>query len=154
MIDLLPLAVGIGLVVSLLFSEVFGLAAGGMVVPGYIALHLNNPLSVLLTVTAAFATFAIVQALSSVMIVYGRRRTVLMILVGYLLGAGLRYLFAQSPLESVSGSELAMIGYIIPGLIAIWMDRQGLVETVSALATASVVVRLVMVLLVGSELLS
>ncbi len=154
MIDLLPLAVGIGLVVSLLFSEVFGLAAGGMVVPGYIALHLNHPLSVLLTIAAAFATFAIVQALSSVMIVYGRRRTVLMILVGYLLGAGLRYLVAQSSLETVGSSDLAMIGYIIPGLIAIWMDRQGLVETISALGTASVVVRLVMVLLVGTELRS
>jgi gamma-polyglutamate biosynthesis protein CapC len=154
MIELLPLAVGVGLVVSLLFSEVFGLAAGGMVVPGYIALHLNSPLSVLLTVVAAFATFAIVQALSSVMIVYGRRRTVLMILVGYLLGAGLRYLVAQSSSEWVSSSDLAMIGYIIPGLIAIWMDRQGLVETISALGTASVVVRLVMVLLVGSELRS
>ena len=35
--DLLPVSVGIGLAVSLLFSELFGLAAGGMVVPGYVA---------------------------------------------------------------------------------------------------------------------
>ena len=47
MIELLPLSIGIGLVVSLLFSEVFGLAAGGMVVHGYIALHLAHPVQVM-----------------------------------------------------------------------------------------------------------
>ncbi len=33
MVELLSVAIGIGLAVSLLFSELFGLAAGGMVVP-------------------------------------------------------------------------------------------------------------------------
>ena len=42
MIDFLPLSIGIGLAVSLLFSEIFGLAAGGMIVPGYIGLYLNH----------------------------------------------------------------------------------------------------------------
>jgi gamma-polyglutamate biosynthesis protein CapC len=154
MLDLLPLSVGIGLVVSLLFSEAFGLAAGGMVVPGYVALHLDHPVTIILTVAAAFATFAIVQSMSSVMIVYGRRRTVLMILIGYLVGAGLRYVVGSGAIDLPASSDVAMIGYIIPGLIAIWMDRQGLVETLSSLVTASVVVRLVLILLVGAELAS
>ena len=38
-----------GLLVSLLFTELFGLAAGGMVVPGYIALYMTDPLSVVAT---------------------------------------------------------------------------------------------------------
>ncbi len=82
MMELLPLSVGIGLAVSLLFSEMFGLAAGGMIVPGYVALYLDRPLDVLLTLFAGFLTFAIVHGLSSFLIVYGRRRTVLMIIVG------------------------------------------------------------------------
>jgi len=151
MIELLPLAIGVGLVVSLLFSEVFGLAAGGMVVPGYIALHLTHPMDVLLTLGAAFATFAIVRLLSSVVLVYGRRRTVMMILVGYLVGGFLRS-SAAAPLEQIASVDLAVIGYIIPGLIAIWMDRQGIVETFSSLLTASVVVRLVLILCLGSEM--
>lgn len=151
MIDLLPLSIGIGLVVSLIFSELFGLAAGGMVVPGYIALHLARPVDVLLTLAAAFATYAVVHAMSSIMIVYGRRRTVLTILVGYLLGALLRGL-AQVPGPLWAEIDFSMIGYIIPGLIAIWMDRQGLVSTISSLLVASVVVRLVLVLCVGAEL--
>lgn len=148
MTELLPLSIGIGLAVSLLFSELFGLAAGGMVVPGYIALSLHRPLDVVLTVGVGLLTFVVVHALSSLMIVYGKRRTVLMILVGFVLGAGVRALSGQGggPLD------MQLIGYIIPGLIGIWIDRQGLVETLSALVTASVVVRLVLVIVAGSEL--
>ena len=36
-------SVGIGLALSLFFSETLGLAAGGMVVPGYVALMLHHP---------------------------------------------------------------------------------------------------------------
>lgn len=153
MIELLPLSIGIGLVISLLFSEVFGITAGGMVVPGYIALHLANPMNVVLTLAVAFITFAIVHLLSSIIIVYGRRRTVLMILVGYLVGAVFRS-FAGGDVGAFTEVDFTVIGYIIPGLIAIWMDRQGTVETLSSLLTASVVVRLVLILIIGSELQS
>lgn len=153
MTDLLPISIGIGLVVSLLFSEVFGLAAGGMVVPGYIALSLNHPVDLALTLGAALVTFAIVHALASIMIVYGRRRTVLMILVGYLVGAVFRN-FISVPAAQIADVDISTIGYIIPGLIAIWMDRQGLAATLSSLLTASVVVRLVLIIFVGTEMQS
>jgi gamma-polyglutamate biosynthesis protein CapC len=153
--ELLPLSIGLGLVISLLFSEIFGVAAGGMVVPGYFALFLTKPVPVLVTLAAGFATFAIVHALSSFTIVYGRRRTVLMILVGYLMGALARVVLTNSAMPFIGheiSHEHAIIGYIIPGLIAIWLDRQGIVETFATLITASVVVRLLLVLFVGTEL--
>ncbi len=150
MIDPLSVAIGVGLVVSLVFSEMFGLAAGGMVVPGYFAIALTSPVDVVVTLVIGFVTFIIVHALGSVAIVYGRRRTVLMILVGYVLGA-----LARSVMQDMGGlqAEYAVIGYIIPGLIAIWMERQGVIETVSALVTAAVAIRLVMIL-VGVEVLA
>jgi gamma-polyglutamate biosynthesis protein CapC len=150
MIELLPLSVGIGLAISLLFTEMFGIAAGGMIVPGYLALSLTRPVDVLITIAAGFATFAIVHTLSTFVIVYGRRRTVLMILIGYLIGMLLR--FSTSGFAYLQGQELQVIGFIIPGLIAIWLDRQGIVETIAALVTASVVVRLLLILVVGAEL--
>lgn len=156
MAELLSVAIGIGLAVSLLFSELFGLAAGGMVVPGYFALALSRPIDVGLTVVAALATYLIVYLMSTFIIVYGRRRTVLMILVGYLV----RILFNYLPMELVTSVEsyaseqtqFQVIGYIIPGLIAIWFDRQGWIETLCALFTAAVVIRLVLVLIFGTEL--
>jgi poly-gamma-glutamate biosynthesis protein PgsC/CapC len=78
--ELLPVSIGLGLAVSLLFSELFGLAAGGMVVPGYVALHLEKPQDVAVTVLLGIATYAIVHALSATTVIYGKRRTVFMIL--------------------------------------------------------------------------
>ncbi len=150
MTELLVLSIGLGLAVALLFSERFGYAPGGLVVPGYLALFLTEPLYIAVTLGASLLTFLIVRALSTVLIVYGRRRTVLMILVGYLLGAlpGL----VQGPLGF--DGEARVIGYILPGLVAIWMDRQGVIETLSALMVVSVLVRLVLVLTVGARLLA
>jgi poly-gamma-glutamate biosynthesis protein PgsC/CapC len=155
MIPLLSVAIGVGLVVSLAFSEMFGLAAGGMVVPGYFALYLNRPVDILLTVIAAIATYSVVHLMSTFVIVYGKRRTVLMILVGYLIRTVMDLIpYDLAQVVDVSGAaEFAVIGYIIPGLIAIWIDRQGLVETLSALMSASVVVRLVLILVFGADLL-
>ena len=149
MIEILPLAIGVGLAVSLIFAETFGLAAGGMVVPGYLALSLDRPVDVAVTVGAGLATFLLVHALSSLLIIYGRRRTVLTLLVGYLVAAVLHS--AAGDFVTPAGVELRLIGYVIPGLIALWLDRQGVIETLSTLLTASIVVRLLLVA-IGVEL--
>ena len=156
MSTLLTLSVGIGLAVSMFLTEFFGLAAGGMVVPGYVALYLDKPVDVLITIGTGVVTFLLVHTLSTVTIVYGRRRTVMMILFGFLLGVGLehlpvRLLDALAAMGNDPNGEVQVIGYIIPGLIGIWIDRQGLVETLSVLLTASVIVRLILILL-GMEL--
>jgi len=150
MIALLSVAIGIGLAVSLLLAELFGIAAGGMVVPGYIALHLRNPLNVVVTLAVALATYGVVNALSSIVVIYGRRRTTLTILLGFLIGVVAQWAIGPAP---VLGSEVMVIGFVIPGLIAIWLERQGVVETIASLLTAAVAVRLILVLSVGEELL-
>jgi gamma-polyglutamate biosynthesis protein CapC len=163
-IHVATVAIGIGLAVSLLFSEVFGLAAGGMVVPGYFAMFLDQPVTIVLTVVASLMTFFIVHLLSTFIIIYGKRRTVLMILVGFLVGAfmdRLPYFLSGVPLEISDRLLVPMfgdtgaaqvIGYVIPGLVAIWMDRQGTIETLATLMSAAVVVRLILILVFGNEL--
>ena len=154
--ELLTVAIGIGLCVSLLFSELFGLAAGGMVVPGYVAVFLDRPVDVLLTIVAAVMTYFIVHLLSTFVIVYGRRRTVLMILVGYIVRMLMDLIpfasFGTLGLLSEGEPTFSVIGFIIPGLIAIWIDRQGLIETLAALIAASVAIRLVLILIYGMEI--
>ncbi len=150
--NIITLSIGLGLCVSLLFSEFFGIAAGGMVVPGYIALYLNKPLVILSTVVVSLLTYFIVNSLGTFMIIYGRRRTVLMILLGFLLGWLVRML-EPVPLGS-QALELSVVGYIIPGLIAIWIDRQGIIETAAALVTSSTIVRLILILLFGREMVA
>lgn len=161
MIEIIAVSIGVGLAISLLFSEVFGLAAGGMVVPGYFALFLNRPIDIALTIACALGTYFIVKLMSTFIIIYGKRRTVLMILVGYLLralfdavplGAQLQWAEFASQFTDEPVTGVSVIGYIIPGLVAIWVDRQGMVETLSALTSAAVVVRLILILAYGTGL--
>src|SRR5208283_3255588 len=147
----LSISIGIGLGVNLLLSEFFGIAGGGLVVPGYLALHLTEPITMIVTLAAGLAAFALVRALGSIIIVFGRRRTVLMILAGYLVGMAARYFMEAHGAEV--GMEHRVVGYIIPGLIAVWLDRRGIVESFCSLITASVVVRLILVLVLGSRLI-
>ncbi|MDY6879291.1 MAG: poly-gamma-glutamate biosynthesis protein PgsC [Desulfatiglans sp.] len=148
--ELLTLSIGTGLVVSLAFSEMLGLTAGGMVIPGYVALYLNQPLVVAFTLLMSYLTYFVVHSASSIMIIYGRRRTVLMILVGYVLGTLLRFFGSfETPATTI---DLSVIGYIIPGLIAIWIDRQGVIESFSALIIASIIVRFILILFTGGEI--
>ncbi len=153
--DAQVLAIAIGLMISLLFTEAFGLSAGGMIVPGYFALSLNRPGAVVLTILAAALTYAIVRLVAKRAIVYGRRRIVLMIIVGFTVGMVLRqgcFLVVGGADQVGALAPLAIIGFIIPGLIALWFDRQGIVETTSTLLTSSVIVRLVLIL-IGTEVL-
>lgn len=155
--DATTLAVAVGLIVSLMFTELFGLTGGGMIVPGYFALYLTKPYSIAITLVAAFITYWIVTGIAKVAIIYGRRRIVLMILAGFLVGASIRACAAAFSISGVAGAFppatncVCVIGFIIPGLIALWMDRQGIIETLGPLMTSSVVVRLVLIL-IGVEI--
>lgn len=150
--QLMTLSIGLGLIISLLFSELLGVAAGGMIVPGYVALYLDRPVTVMMTLAVAWMTWMTVKMMSTIMIIYGRRRTVITLLVGFLYGAFFR---SMGYVETVSlVFDLSLIGYLIPGLIAIWIEKQGLIETYCTLITSSVIVRLLLILMTGGEFLS
>ena len=143
-------AIGLGLVVSLLFTEAVGFAAGGFVVPGYIALFLDSPLRLVGTVLAAVAAYICVRLSARFLLIYGRRSLVLAVLLGFIFGA----LTTRIPVVGVLSVEgaLTAIGYIIPGLIAYWMVRQGIVRTISAMLVAAVIVRFALIIIHGGSL--
>ena len=174
-LNILAVAIGIGLFFTLLLTQTLGLAAGGLVVPGYVALQLTEPMSLVITLVAALLTFLIVRVISSFAIIYGRRQTIIMILTGYLI-AGLMDLFLGSlvnwvDLQMVAGGDDAqaqvatlessfmmavmssnIIGYVIPGLIAIWFERQGVLQTLCGLAVTAVLVRLALIVIMPEAL--
>lgn len=147
--DIILQSVGIGLILSLIFTETLGLAAGGMVVPGYVALMLHHPLRIVGTILVSLLTFLSIKFLSNYMFIYGRRRTVLVILIGFLFGwLSREILIIQTNYLTV---ELQTIGLIIPGLIANWMERQGVVKTISTMIIAAIMIRLILMILTGGE---
>ena len=48
--------------------------------------------------------------------------------------------------------SVAVIGNIIPGLIANWMDRQGVIRTIAVVILTAVLVKLAVMLLFGGVL--
>jgi gamma-polyglutamate biosynthesis protein CapC len=144
-------AIALGLIISVIFSETLGLAAGGMVVPGYMALIIHEPLRIAGTFIISLITFYTIKILSNYMFIYGRRRTVLVILFGFIFGWLSRKLFII-PLANGHTLEFQAVGYIIPGLIANWMERQGVIQTLSTMMVAAVLVRLLLMIFTGGKI--
>ncbi len=144
-------AIGLGLLISLIFSETLGLAAGGMVVPGYVALLVHEPMRLAGTIIVSLVTLWTLKLVSRYALIYGRRRIVVAVLFGFIYGALSRD-FLVFHLKGAT-LEFQTIGYIIPGLIANWMDRQGVVQTVCVMITTAVLVRLFLMLLGGGDII-
>jgi gamma-polyglutamate biosynthesis protein CapC len=148
---MIELTVGLGVLISLVFHEVFGAAAGGIVVPGYIALHLHEPLRLLGTVIVAYVTYLAIRLISRFLFVYGRRRLVIAILLGFIFGYLSRQVISYEFLSA--DVRLEAIGFIIPGLIANWFERQGVAKTVATMMIAAPLVRILVILFTGGEIL-
>jgi len=142
--------IGLGMLMSFFMSETIGLAAGGIVVPGYIAMTLHEPFRVAATILIALIVYLIVRLLSNWMLIYGRRQLILGVLLGYLIG----YVTKVMPPIQLNQMhvDIATIGFVIPGLIAYWMARQGIIETISTLLIAGVLARLIITVISGGDI--
>ena len=140
--------VGLGIILSLVLSETLGVTAGGIIVPGYLALYLHQPFQIIVTILVAIIVWIIIQVLGKRVFLYGKRRVVLALILGFFFG----FLSRNIIFFTQDGTSLAVIGNIIPGLIANWMDRQGVVRTISVVILTSVMVKLAVILLFGGVL--
>ena len=144
---MVEVAITLGLVLSLLAYEGFGLAAGGLVVPGYIALQLGTPERLAGVFLVACVTAGLLKVVSRYTFVFGRRQLVLSVLVGCLLSIASReFLSFDIGLETL---ELQAVGWVIPGLIANWFLKQGVVRTLCVIVITSTLVRLLVILSFG-----
>ncbi len=140
--------IGLGIILSLVLSETLGVTAGGIIVPGYIALYLHQPFQVVVTLLVAIIVWAIIQILGKKVFLYGKRRIVLALVLGFFFG----FLSRNFILFNQDMVSIAVIGNIIPGLIANWMDRQGVIRTTSVVILTAVMVKLMIIILFGGDL--
>ena len=92
----------------------------------------------------ALLTYYIVLFLSNHLILYGKRRFLSMVLISFIVKWLIESFLFQLPIVSV---EIQSIGYIIPGLLANEMRRQGICPTLLATAIVTILVRLTLYLL-------
>ncbi len=138
-------AVILGMCLSLILTETIGLAIAGIVIPGYLALILHNPVQVISITVIGIITFLIVKLLSLYIIIYGRRLLIISILIGCLIVYFTKILSATT-LETMT-INIDAVGFVIPGLIAYWIVRQGVIPTLSAMIIVSSLVRLIIIII-------
>lgn len=124
----------IGLLISLLFISVTGYYPGGIIVPSYLVLFVDQPARIVGTLVAALLTMISFKFASRHLILFGRRRLVFMILFG-----GLWTFISLQFFPSIlpASLEFRVIGWVIPGLIANQFERQGVLITTAALITVT-----------------
>ena len=119
----------LGVLVSLAFTELTGLSAG-LIVPGYLVLCFESPQRIAYTIALSLCAVGLCRLLARVVILYGRRRFAVLLVLTYFLDLALR------TVGLVSGG-LSMIGVLIPGILAREFDRQGIVDTLLAAASTT-----------------
>lgn len=127
---MLIIAIAIGLFYGFLLFEACGLVAGGLISPGYLAMSLDQPWTIALCLVSALLAFVLVRLLSCFTLLYGRRRFLVCILLAFVLQGALGTAVMDS---AWAVGRLEVVGYVIPGLIAHEMDRQGVGRTLLAL---------------------
>jgi poly-gamma-glutamate biosynthesis protein PgsC/CapC len=134
----------ISLLLSLIFTGITGLFPGGIIVPSYLVLFMNQPARIAGTLLAALLALLSYRLASRYLILFGKRRFVFMILLGGLWAVlWSRFIPSFFP----ASLEFRVIGWVIPGLIANNFERQGVTATAAALATVTVAAYLLGLLL-------
>ena len=135
----------LSLLVTLIFTEVTQLVPGGIVVPFYFALYLEEPVKILATLLSALIAVGAVKLIGNFTILYGRRKFALYIIIGLLEKALFTYLYFG---QSYMFYNLSMtIGYLVPGILSGQMEKQGCVKTLCALAVVVLIIKMVQMIL-------
>ncbi|QQK80913.1 poly-gamma-glutamate biosynthesis protein PgsC [Salicibibacter cibi] len=123
----LYIALVIGTILSLIYTERTGVMPAGLIVPGYIALVFDQPIFLVMIFLLSFLTYIItMQVVGRLTVLYGRRKFAAMMTVGILLKMIFDYFYPIFPFETV---EFRGLGVIVPGLVANSFQRQGVMPT-------------------------
>lgn len=135
--------VALSVIISFLTTELTGLLTGGMISAGYLAYWFGEPMRIVSTLLMSILIALIMRVSRHFLILYGRRRFMLSILLS-IFGV---YLVEKSYFfVSEFSFDMRIIGYIIPGLIASDMEKQGILRTTIALSAVTIVVKLLSLL--------
>ena len=130
-----------GYSIIFLFSEFLGIATGGLVSAGYMAFFMATPARIISTLVLSMAIYFLTILLQKFIIIYGRRRFMVVVLLS-LIGTWLVEQVFSKYLGFI-GQDVRMVGFIIPGLIANDMFKQGVVKTLAAVTILSAIIRLI-----------
>ena len=132
-----------GIILSILFYEFTEISPGGLIVPAYISFYINTPKKIIITLITSLITYFIVLWLSNKIIIYGRRKFAIYIIITFIVKeilTSLSPIFVEYNLLILSGG---VIGILIPALIARDIERNGIIKTFCSLIIISIFIKAV-----------
>lgn len=132
------LAIILGLCFSLLLEIKLGISPGGLIVPSYLALVLDDPALVINIFLSALLTYVLLKyVISRFMLIYGKRRFIACVMIALLIKFIFGLLYPVVPFSVLSFSG---IGVVASGILANTYFKQGVwITSVSALLTSGCV---------------
>ena len=139
-------AILLGLIVGLIYFELFKVAPGGIFSPGYFACVLFTPIISLSAFLIVLVVLGVMALLSRIMFLFGRRALLAAMILSFIICRG-----ADSIFDIYSGQPAIMliIGYFVPGEVAHECRRQGTWRTVRALLIVTIIIKMILVLQFG-----
>ena len=128
----------LGIVISLVFTELTGISAGGIVVPAYLALTVNQPSILISTIAIGIISYVAVEfGLTRIMMLYGKRKFVAFIFIALILRIILN-LILGGLFDAMDA--LTSVGVITAALIASTISKQGLKFTLIGTVVVTAIV--------------
>jgi poly-gamma-glutamate biosynthesis protein PgsC/CapC len=142
--ELARLTIILGIVVSTIIYKRTGLTLGGVIVCGYLALFVGQPLHIVVTLMMAYITYQIVyKILQKRYMLNGRSLFEVEILVGLVLQVLWLTIINLFGLINIDLAILYGIGFVLPGVISHDMGRQGPKNTVGSILLGVLIVSLI-----------
>jgi poly-gamma-glutamate biosynthesis protein PgsC/CapC len=134
----------IGLVIGFLYYEFVGISPGGVIAPAYFVMFVDQPVRILVTIVIAFIVWGVINFLAARFILFGRRKLLLALLLGFMLK-----LLVLNFIQNLSfiTLDLQSIGYIIPGLIANELGRQKPLPTLASIGVVTSMTYLIFIMI-------
>ena len=136
---MLKTAIALSIILGFLSQEFLGLASGGLVSAGYLAYYFNQPYRIIATLVMAILVYLTVKILEHFLFIYGRRRFALCVILGIIYAWILNELIVSANLISI---DIRIIGYVVPGLIANDMLKQGILKTLAVVLIIGITITL------------
>ena len=124
------ITIAIGILLGMFYFRQTGESPGGIITPGLVAMRFSNPQALCLSLGAALLLGVALRLFFRRFSVYGRQRVAF---------AMLSALAVRLALPGEWGGEgFPWLGWVVPGLVAADIERQGIAATFSGLASVSV----------------
>jgi poly-gamma-glutamate biosynthesis protein PgsC/CapC len=126
--DLGTITIGIGIIISMFYDWRTGFGSGGLISAGTLALTLYSPLRVLVCIAVSLLIWPVLDFCVKHWGLHGRTR----IGMAMVMAIGLRLIIGNFV------QPVPWVGWVIPGLIAADIQRQGAFATLCALSSVTV----------------